>query len=112
VDLDGDITQLRHRLGKRVDKSVVIRELVALLHEDPGAVRAGSDADWLTVRRAVVIPSTVGLWSGGTVTGGAPGGGPDPVRFWYPNDANEGRRMGDRCGGSVDAKAQGAVNGD
>ncbi len=35
VDLDGDITQLRRRLGKRVDKSVVIRELVALLHEDP-----------------------------------------------------------------------------
>lgn len=34
-DLDGDVLRLQIATGRRVDKATVIRELVALLHEDP-----------------------------------------------------------------------------
>ena len=34
VDVDDDIARLRRQLGRRVDKSAVIRALLDLLHED------------------------------------------------------------------------------
>lgn len=34
VDFDDDIARLRRQLGRRVDKSAVIRTLLTLLHED------------------------------------------------------------------------------
>lgn len=34
-DLDADLFRLQAETGRRVDKSVLIRELVGLLHEDP-----------------------------------------------------------------------------
>ena len=34
-NFDEDLLRLRRNTGKRIDKSQVVRELVALLHEDP-----------------------------------------------------------------------------
>lgn len=36
ADFDEDLLRLRRGTGKRIDKSQVVRELVSLLHEDPG----------------------------------------------------------------------------